>query len=69
MPGRITLDTIANDIGYIKEDLKDIKETVGATYVTKDQFEPIRNIVYGLVGLILTAVIVAILSLVIGGAK
>lgn len=66
MPGRITLDTIANDIGYIKEDIKDIKDTVGSTYVTKDQFEPIRNIVYGLVGLILTAVVVAILAIVVG---
>lgn len=62
---QVNLEVIANDIAYIKSDIRDIKETVSATYVTKDQFEPIRNIVYGLVGLILVSVVVALLSVVV----
>ena len=84
----VTLETVAVDIGYIKEDVAEIKAKtsqlevhLNSTYITKQEFEdykklvetdlrPIRLIVYGLVALILTAVIVAVVSLVVvkGGA-
>lgn len=59
------LAVISNDISYIKRDVSDIKKTVQNGYVTKDQFEPIQRIVYGLVGLILVAVVGAVISLVV----
>lgn len=34
-------------------------------YVTADQFEPVRKVVYGLVTIILTAIVTAVLALVI----
>jgi hypothetical protein len=58
------LKVIANDISYMKRDISDIKRTVQHSYVTKDEFEPIKNIVYGLVGLILVSVVGALVSLV-----
>lgn len=60
-------DVIKNDIGYIKDDIKEIKSQINSNYVTKDQFEPVRRLVYGMVGIILTAVIVALVALVVGG--
>lgn len=61
------LDVIANDISYLKDDVREIKAQISSNYVTKDQFEPVRRLVYGVVGIILTAVIVALVALVVGG--
>lgn len=60
-----SLETIANDITYIKDDVKEIKDTLKGSYVTKDEFEPVKRIVYGLVGLILVSVVGAVMGLVI----
>lgn len=35
------------------------------TFVTKDEFRPVKSITYGMVGLMLTSVVVAILAVVI----
>lgn len=61
------LDVIANDISYLKDDVREIKTQITSNYVTKDQFEPVRRLVYGVVGIILTAVVVALVALVVGG--
>lgn len=53
------------DIEYIKKEITEIKQLVSDHYVTKVEFDPIKKIVYGLVGLVLTAVVVGILALVI----
>lgn len=47
------------------KDVDEVKTTLGSKYVTVDQFEPIKKLVYGLVGLILTSVAVAVMGLVI----
>ena len=54
----ITLKTIYDAIQELREEVKD-------TYVTKDEFNPVRSILYGMVGLILTGVVVAILATVV----
>lgn len=59
------IEVIANDISYIRDDLTEIKSTLRGSYVSKDEFEPIKKIVYGLVGLILVAVVGAVMGLVI----
>jgi len=51
--------TQATDLSWIKEHLK----TNG--FVKKEEFQPVRNIVYGLVAIVLTTVIGAIIRLVI----
>lgn len=56
---------IKNDIGYIKQDVAEIKRMQQSHYVSKEEFEPIKRLVYGLVGLILTGVVVTLLSLVV----
>ena len=59
------LRVIRNDIAYIRDDVKEIKATLNSNYITRDQFEPVKKIVYGLVGLILVAVVGALLALVV----
>lgn len=50
---------------YIQRDIAEINQKLDDKYVTKDQFSPVRNIVYGMVTIILTAVVVALVYLVI----
>lgn len=52
------IDTVTNDV-------KKINETNEKKYVTMIEFEPIKNIVYGLVGVVLLAVAGAVIALVI----
>lgn len=59
------LKLISNDISYIREDVKEIKQTLHSTYVTKDQFEPVKKIVYGLVTLILVAVVGGLMGVIL----
>lgn len=61
----VSLALIKQDMTYVKDTVKDIKSQLQNEYVTKDQFEPIKRIVYGLVALMLSAVVIAILNLII----
>lgn len=55
-----------NSSGYASQfELNEFKKSVETKYITKDQFWPVRMVVYGLVGIILTAVIGAMITLVI----
>lgn len=56
---------IAKDIGYMKDKLEDVDNKLSSHYVSKEEFEPVKKIVYGLVGLILVAVMGAVVSLVV----
>jgi hypothetical protein len=75
-----TIDTLAVELEYIKKDVEEVKGDVKELnvkvekyYLTIKQFEaefkPVRNIIYGMVGLILTLVLTAILYLVIKGGS
>ncbi len=59
------LAVIATDISYIKQQINEIKQKLEGEYVTHDEFEPIKKVVYGLVSLILVAVVGALLGLII----
>lgn len=50
---------------YIQRDINAINQKLDDKYVTKDEFRPVRMVVYGMVTLILSAVILAIVYLVI----
>jgi hypothetical protein len=54
-----------NDIGHIKVDVTDIKGRLEGHYVVKEEFDPVKKIVYGLVSIILFAVVGAIVALVV----
>ena len=52
---QVTLKTIYDAI-------QDLREEVKQTYVTKDEFNPVRAIVFGMVGLALTCIFTAVLA-------
>lgn len=49
----------------IKQTLEKLSTNLEANYVRKEEFQPVKQLVYGLVGLILTSVIGALLALVV----
>lgn len=57
--------TLAAAIEYIKESIDKIEKKIDNKYVTKDEFAPVKLVVYGLVGVILVAVMGAIIALVV----
>lgn len=59
------IDVIATKIDYIEEAVRNIENKLEAQYVTQDEFEPIKRIVYGLISVILVAVIGAMITLVL----
>lgn len=63
---RVQLAVISNDLTYIKEKMNAIDTKVSNNYVSKEEFEPIKKIVYGVVSLILVAVVGALVALVVG---
>ena len=52
-------------LDYIQRDVAKINEKLDHEYVTKEEFMPVKNIVYGMVGVILLTVLGAIVALVI----
>lgn len=63
---------MAQDIKYMREtvtamkgDIKELKDELEGKYVTSVEFEPIKRLVYGTVGIILTAVVTALVLLVL----
>ena len=62
---QVELAVMANKIDHIESNVRDIKEALQEKYVTQDQFEPIKRIVYGMVAIVLTGVIGAIIGLVL----
>lgn len=62
---KVVLAEIKKDIEYIKSDVTEIKDKMNKDYVTQEEFKPIRNIVYGMVTMTLTAVVGALLTLIL----
>lgn len=59
------IEFIKTEMQEIKQNIKEIKSCMEADYVTQKEFDPIKKLVYGLVTLILCAVVTAIVGLVI----
>lgn len=49
----------------VREDIKELHTKIDNNYVTRIEFEPVRNLVYGMVSLVLTVVVGGLLVLVI----
>lgn len=59
---------MANDVARIKDDIKSLTvkiDNMTGTFVTQKEFAPVRNIVFGLVTLIVIAVVTALIGLVV----
>lgn len=56
---------IKEKVDSLKQKIESLESELSSTYVTQDQFAPVKSIVYGLVGIILTAVTTAIVYLVV----
>lgn len=56
---------MSGDIKYMRQEITDVKSWLENKYVTVSMFAPVQKIVYGLVGLILTSVVVALIAMVI----
>jgi hypothetical protein len=52
-------------LDYIIAEVADIKKNIKECYVTKIEFDPVKKVVFGLVALILTGVIGAVITLVV----
>lgn len=52
-------------IDYIIDRVKDIEDKLERHYVSQDEFKPVRSIVYGMVALMLTAVVTAMVAMVL----
>ena len=50
---------------FILKELDEIKAKLENNYVTEEAFRPVRNIVYGMVALILTSVAGSLIALII----
>jgi hypothetical protein len=53
-----------NDLEYIKQDMREIKDLLSEKYVMIETFEPVRKIVYGLTGIMLVSIVSAIMMLI-----
>lgn len=49
----------------LKDDFEKLEEKADKIYVKVEAFDPVRKIVYGLVGIVLTAVLTALVGLVL----
>jgi len=58
-------DKLEEMIKANKDDLVDWVDTLDKNYVRKETFTPVQKIVYGLVGLVLSGVALAVISLVV----
>ncbi len=61
----IQLAVMASEITYIKEKLDSLGGKIDNNYVSKQEFDPVKKIVYGLVSLILIAVVGTMVALVV----
>lgn len=58
------IDIISTRLEYIQADVAEIKAKLDKDYVTNDEFDPIRRVVYGMVSVVLLAVVGAMVTLV-----
>lgn len=62
--GDVILAQIERDIKYLAKSMEELRQDLRTNFVTRHEFEPVRMIVYGMVALILTSVMAALLALI-----
>ena len=61
----VQLALIHQDLLYVKGQMTEMKALLVKDYVTRNEFDPIRRVVYGMVGIILIGVVASLLTLVL----
>lgn len=61
----VDMAEVKSDVKYLVKEVDKINDKLEKEYVTQDQFEPIKKIVYGVVGIMLVGVITALMTLVL----
>jgi len=56
---------MVRELENVRIDLTNLRTEIATKYVTKDEFKPVRMVVYGMVGALLLAVVAAIVGLVL----
>lgn len=56
---------IKEKVESLKQKIESLESELSSTYVTQDQFTPVKSVVYGIVSIILTSVMTAIVYLVV----
>lgn len=51
-------------VAGLKQEFHEMREQIQNRYVSRDEFQPVKNIVYGMVGVIMVAVCGAVLALI-----
>ena len=64
MQDRELLIRIDEQVSAMKDTLSAMKRSLDEDYVRKEEFRPIRNFVYGTVGVITTAIVGGIVALI-----
>ena len=59
------IKTNSDDHNLIIKQVEEINEKLDKMFVTKSEFDPIKNVVYGMIGLILVAVAGALIRLIL----
>jgi len=62
---KVLLGRIDERTKSLEKDIKEISAKLDRDYVSRDEFAPIKRIVYGMVSIILVASVVAMVNLVI----
>lgn len=62
----VELAIVSTKLDAVQAELHEVKKKLDAKYVTVSQFEPIKKIVYGMVALILVAVVTSAIKVVLG---
>ena len=62
---KITLAVLSTKLDYVISKVTDIETKQNNTFITRIEFDPINKIVYGVVALILTTVVGAVLALIV----
>jgi hypothetical protein len=58
----VQIAVLGNDMAYVKEMVKQTNDMISANYVTKQEFDPVKRIVYGITAIVGTFVIGAIVG-------
>jgi len=59
------IDYISSEIQEVKNTVNKLEGSINAGFVRKEEFDPVKKIAYGLVAIIMTLVITALVYLVV----
>lgn len=59
------LALISQNVEHVDKKVMEVKHMLKGSYIRREEFDPIKKLVYGLVSIILTGVVGALLALII----